>query len=91
MLKLTRRMLIKQTSIGVGTVGVLAAALTTKTRFENSSNTKAKAAEESGLATGEGLVVYVTDSATGTLTLLRGERATTITDAALVQHLLALK
>ncbi len=89
MLKLTRRVLIKQASIGVGAVGVLATAVAAKmTHFENSSTTRA--AEKPALSSGEALVVYVSNSATGTLTVLHNERATTITDAALVQHLLSL-
>jgi hypothetical protein len=88
MLKLTRRGLIKQASIGAGAVGVLAAAVAAKTSFESSSTTRA--AEKSVLTPGEALVVYINNSATDTLTVLRGERATTVTDAALVQHLLSL-
>jgi predicted flavoprotein YhiN len=90
MLKLTRRVLIKQASIGAGAVGMLAATLAAKTSFENSSTTKAKAAGTSVLTHGEALVVYITDSTTGTLTVLRGEQETTITNAALVKHLFAL-
>ena len=86
MLKLTRRGLIKQASIGTGAVGMLIAGVASKAHFESSSTTK----EKSMLASGEALVVYVTDAATGTLTVLRGERATTITDTALVHHLFSL-
>ena len=88
MLKLTRRGLIQQASIGAGAVGMLVAAVASKTQFENSSTTRA--AGKSALASGEALVVYVTDASTGTLTVLRGERATTITDTALVHHLFSL-
>lgn len=90
MLKLTRRRLIKQASIGAGAVGMLAAAVAAKTHIQSSSITKAKATEKSGLTSGEALVVYVTDAAAGTLTVLRGERATTVHNVALVQHLLSL-
>lgn len=88
MLKLTRRGLIQQASIGAGAVGMLTAALTSEAYFENSAI--ARVAEKSALASGEALVVYVTNAATGTLTVLRGERATTITDTALVHHLFSL-
>lgn len=88
MLKLTRRGLIKQASISAGVAGMLIAAVTSKAHIEHVST--AKAAEKSVLASGEALVVYVTDASHGTLTVLRGERATTITDTALVQHLFSL-
>ncbi len=89
MLKLTRRGLIKQASIGAGAAGMLVAAVASNANFKNSSTIRA--AEKSTLASGEALVVYVTDASTGTLTILHGERATTITDTALVHHLFTLK
>ena len=88
MLKLTRRGLIRQASLGAGAVGVFAAAVASKAHVENSSATRV--AEQSVLTSGEALVVYVTNASTGALTVLRGQRATTITDTALVQHLLSL-
>ncbi len=88
MLKLTRRGLIKQVSIGTGAVGMLIAGVASKAHFEHSSSKKV--AEKSVLASSEALVVYVTNASTGTLTVLRGERATTITDTALVHHLFSL-
>ena len=88
MLKLTRRGLIKQVSMGAGAVGMLTAAAASNAHFENSSTTKA--AETSALAAGEALVVYVTNASTGTLTVLRGKRATTVTNTALVQYLSSL-
>ena len=90
MLKLTRRRLIQQASIGAGAVSMLAATVATKTHMKSSSAIKAQAAETSVLTPGEALVIYVTDSATGTLTILRGEQATTVHNVALVQHLLSL-
>ena len=86
MQKLTRRRLIKQASIGAGAVGVLTATVSTKTHAHKAFATSHK----SVLAAGEALVVYVTDAESGTLTVLRGEQATTINDVALVQHLLSL-
>ena len=88
MLKLTRRGLIKRASIGTGAVGMLIAAVASKAHFEHSSTTRV--AEKSVLDSSEALVVYVTDASTGTLTVLRGKRATTITDTALVHHLFSL-
>ena len=90
MLKLTRRRLIQQASIGAGAVSMLAATFTAKTQIGTSSTTSAKAAEKSVLAADESLVICVTDPASGTLSVLRGERETTINNVALVQHLLSL-
>ena len=88
MQKLTRRRLIRQASIGAGAVGMLAATtVSTKTQYTGKASTKVG---KSALTSGEGLVVYVTDAAAGTLTVLRGEHATTVNDVSLVQHLLAL-
>jgi hypothetical protein len=86
MQKLTRRRLIRQASIGAGAVGVLASTVSTKTYASKALATSHK----SMLAPGEALVVYVTDAEAGTLTILRGEQATTVNDVALVQHLLSL-
>ncbi len=88
MQKLTRRRLIRQASIGVGAVGVLTATtISTKTKYTGKASA---AANKSVLAAGEALVVYVTDAEAGTLTVLRGEKATTVNDVALVQHILSL-
>jgi hypothetical protein len=88
MLKLTRRVLIKQASIAAGTISMLAATLTTKRQLGNYSTKSAKAAEKP--TTDEALVICITDPASGTLTILRGEHETTINNAALVQHLVSL-
>ena len=88
MLKLTRRGLIKHASIGTGAIGMLIAGIASKAQFGQSSTTRV--AEKSALTSSEALVVYVTDASTGTLTVLRGQRATTITDTALVHHLFSL-
>jgi hypothetical protein len=86
MQKLTRRRLIRQASIGAGAVGVLAATVSTKTYASKACATSHK----SVLASGEALMVYVTDAEAGTLTVLRGEQATTVNNVALVQYLLSL-
>ena len=83
--KLTRRRLIRQASIGAGAIGMLAATAAT-----TSQHTSKASAHGSVLAAGETLVVYVTDAEAGTLTVLRGEQATTVTNVALVQRLLSL-
>ncbi len=83
--KLTRRKLIRQASIGAGAIGMLAATASTTTQ-----HTSKASAHTSGLAAGEALVVYVTNAEAGTLTVLHGERETTINNVALVQHLLSL-
>ena len=86
MQKLTRRRLIRQASIGAGAVSILAATASTKTYASKARATS----HTSALASDEALVVYVTDAKAGTLTVLRGEQATTINNAALVQQLLSL-
>jgi hypothetical protein len=88
MQKLTRRRLIRQASIGAGAVSMLAAA-TVSTSTQHTDKTSATA-HRSVLASDEALVVYVTDAEAGTLTVLRGEQATTVKNGALVQHLLSL-
>ncbi len=91
MLKLTRRVLIKQASIGAGAVGMFVTTLATKMQIGSSSISSAKAAGQSNsVATSEALVICITDPGSGTLTVLRGENETTINNAALVQRLLAL-
>jgi hypothetical protein len=88
MQKLTRRRLIRQASIGAGAVGVLTATtISTKTLYASKASTTA---HKSALASGEALVVYVTNAEEGALTVLRGEKATRVNDVALVHHLLSL-
>jgi hypothetical protein len=88
MQKLTRRRLIRQASIGAGAVSMLAATASTTT--QHTAKASAATHNKSVLAAGETLVVYVTNAEAGTLTVLRGEQATTTNNVALVQRLLAL-
>jgi len=88
MQKLTRRRLIRQASIGAGAVGMLTAtSISTKAQYASKASTTS---QKSVLAADETLVVYVSDAQAGTLTVLRGEKATTVNNVALVHHLLSL-
>ena len=90
MTKLTRRGLIKQASIGVGTTGVLAAAVTTGVHFGTTTSASAHVASQAlGNAT-EPTVVCVKDAAAGTLVVMRGEREIVVRDPGLVRSLLSL-
>ncbi|HEY0754211.1 MAG TPA: hypothetical protein VGD98_09635 [Ktedonobacteraceae bacterium] len=91
MAKLTRRGLIKGASIGVGTTGVLAAAVATGAHFASPTSASAHSAQPTlGGNSNDPLVVCVNDAASGNLVLMRGEREITIHDPSLVRSLLSL-
>ena len=90
MANLTRRKLIKRASISVGATGVLAAAAAAGTHLGASTPASAHVTQQSLGNSSEPLVVCVTNAASGTLVVMRGEREITINNPDLVQRLLSL-
>ena len=87
--KLTRRTLIKQASIGVGAVSLLAA-----TAACASSPDQTQAAGTSAHPApipADPLAVFVTDPARGTLVIMRGNQEITVTNPTLARSLLSLQ
>lgn len=87
MAKLTRRTLIKQTSvgaIGVATIGVLAAA----PHLAGAAPAKHVATEQSVAASSGPMVVHVRNFSTGEIGVMYGEKEVILRDPALVTRLL---
>ena len=87
MAKLTRRALIKQTSIGVAgvaTIGVLAAA----PHLVGAASAAHEATQQSAAAHSGPMVVHVRDFSTGEIGVLYGEKEVVLRDPALVTRLL---
>jgi flagellar basal body-associated protein FliL len=94
MAKLTRRKLITQVSVGAGATGALA--ITASYAFlKTTSNSSANAAytpknTNAVYTPDEPLAVFVTDPASGTLKIMKGDREITINNPGLAQSLLSL-
>jgi hypothetical protein len=86
MAKLTRRGLIKS----VGADGELSAAVATGVHFGSAALASTHTTALPVGASNEALVVYVSNPATGTLVLMRGEHEITVRSPALVRSLLSL-
>jgi len=87
MAKLTRRSLIKQTSLGaagVATIGVLAAA----PHLAGAAPAQHVATEQSATAYSGSMVVHVRDFSTGQLSIMHGEKEVVVHNHALVKSLL---
>lgn len=87
MAKLTRRTLIKQTSIGVAgvaTIGVLAAA----PHLAGAAPAAHVATQQSATAHSGPMVVHVRDFSTGEIGVMYGEKEVVLHDPALVTRLL---
>ena len=87
MAKLTRRTLIKQTSvgaIGVAAIGVLAAA----PQLTSAAPAKDAATEQSVAVHSEHMVVHVRNFSTGEIGVMYGEKEVVLRDPALVTRLL---
>lgn len=85
MAKLTRRGLIKGTSLGVGATGVLVAAAVAGAHFD--STTTASAQTTAADASTEPTIICITN---GTMTVMRGERETVVNRPDLMRSLLSL-
>lgn len=85
MVKLTRRVLLKQTSIGVATVGVLSGALAAAPRL---AALAAPAASQQELSSAAPLVAYVRNPASGDISFMSGSREVVRHDPGLVKSLL---
>jgi hypothetical protein len=87
MAKLSRRGLLKKATIGAGVASLLATAAASEAFASPVSTQK----EEPVInATGEPLVVWVTDPALGTLLVMQGKRSVTVKNPGLVRSLLSL-
>jgi len=87
MAKLTRRTLIKQTSVGaisVATIGVLAAA----PHLASAAPAEHGATEQPATAHSGPMVVHVRDFSTGEIGVMYGEKEVVLRDPALVTRLL---
>ena len=87
MAKLTRRMLIKQTSvgaIGVAAIGILGAA----PQLASAAPAKHGATEQSVAAHAGSMVVHVRDFSTGEIGGMYGEKEVVLRDPALVTRLM---
>ncbi len=85
MAKLTRRLLIKRASIGVGATGALAAALTAGLHAGSATSASAQTAAVDTSA--EPTVICILN---GKMTVMRGETETVVDRPDLVRSLLAL-
>lgn len=87
MVKLTRRVLLKQTSIGVATVGVLTGALTAAPRLAALAASKDVSSTAVSTAAGP-LVVYVPKPSSGYISFMSGSQEVVRYDPGLVKSLL---
>ena len=94
--KLSRRKLIAQVSVGAGVAGILAACssstdvqTTVSAGSTPVANTPAVTIP-AGDMSAQPLAIFVTDSARGTIVIIRGDKETTINNPTLAQTLLAL-
>ncbi|HET8911116.1 MAG TPA: twin-arginine translocation signal domain-containing protein [Ktedonobacteraceae bacterium] len=91
MAKLTRRGFIKQASVGAGLLGVLASGAAPLEAAQASGTVaKATTTHTAKIATGEPLMLVVSNPASGKVTLLHGEHERTINNPALVRRLQSL-
>ncbi|MDQ6659420.1 MAG: hypothetical protein M3Z24_00480 [Chloroflexota bacterium] len=90
MAKIARRRFLKQTSIGVATVGVGAGVLAAAPRLAAMAAPPAVSTVNSSLASvSEPVMVYVSNAATGELHIMAGLKEIVVRDTELVTRLLA--
>lgn len=89
MAKLTRRSLLKQTSIGAATVGVVAAGIAAAPHMLATVSPAHAAGVEVSTTTSGLMMVYIRDAAKGEVGVLVGEREIVHHDPDLVSRLLS--